>query len=94
MGGAFTINNISDFQGVDSGDNFFTITVDISGFAATTITQLRLDPIGGASANSNSETNGNLFEVDFVQLNAVPEPGAFALISGFLGLFFVVARRR
>jgi hypothetical protein len=95
--GGLTINNIANFSAVDSGNNFFTVTVDISSYAATTITQLRLDPIGGAASNSVSETNGNSFEIDFVQLYdtaAVPEPGAFALISGFLGLLFVVARRR
>lgn len=92
-----TINNIADFSAVDSGNNFFTVTVDISSYAATAITQLRLDPIGGAASNSGSETSGNLFEIDFVQLYdtaTVPEPSAFALMSGFLGLLFVVARRR
>lgn len=83
----------ASFTGVDSGDGFFTVSVDVSALpAATTVTSLRFDPIGGAASNSNSETNGNTFEVDFVQLTAIPEPSATLLLGiGALGL---LRRRR
>lgn len=81
------------FTGVDSGDGFFTVSLDVSALpSGTTVTSLRLDPIGGAAPNSNSETNGNTFEVDFVRITAVPEPSAALLLSiGALGL---LRRRR
>jgi hypothetical protein len=79
------------FTAVASGDNFYTVTADISGLAGTEITSLRVDPIGGA-LSSGSETTGNTFEVDFIQLNAVPEPGA--AILGSLGMLALLRRRR
>ena len=80
------------FTAVASGDDFYTVTADISGLADTTITNFRVDPIGGALSNSGSETNGNSFEVDFIQVNAVPEPGA-ALLGG-LSMLALLRRRR
>ncbi|MDB4788572.1 PEP-CTERM sorting domain-containing protein, partial [Akkermansiaceae bacterium] len=58
------------------------------------IKNIRLDPIGGAATNSNSETNGNFFAVDFIQVNdtSIPEPSSalLSLLAG--GLLF--SRRR
>lgn len=92
-GSGLFYGTVSQFTGVDSGSGFFTVTVDISSMpTATTITSLRLDPIGGAALNSNSETNGNTFDVDFVQITAIPEPSS-ALLGG-LGLLALLRRRR
>ncbi|MCB1133907.1 MAG: hypothetical protein KDN05_22500, partial [Verrucomicrobiae bacterium] len=82
----------SRFTAVDSGDGFFTVTLDISSLVAVAISDLRVDPIGGAASNSNSETNGNTFEVDYIRLHAVPEPAA-ALLGG-IGLLSLLRRRR
>lgn len=82
----------SGFTVIASGDNFHTITTDISGLAAAEITNIRVDPIGGAFSNSGAETNGNTFEVDFIRINAVPEP-ASALLGG-LGMLMLLRRRR
>lgn len=87
-----TLTVSSGFSVVASGDDFFTVTADISGLAATTITNIRVDPTGGALSNSGSETNGNFFEVDFIQVNAVPEPST-ALLS-CLGMLALLRRRR
>lgn len=86
----------SGFSAADSGNGFFTVSVDISSFTASTITSLRVDPIGGASSNSNSQTAGNTFEVDFIRVTdnaiAIPEPNCLAILSlGGLGL---LRRRR
>jgi hypothetical protein len=81
------------FTGVASGNGFFTVSVDISSLPSNaTITSFRFDPIGGAASNSNSETNGNTFEVDFVNVTAIPEPSS-ALLGG-LGLLCLLRRRR
>lgn len=82
----------SGFTAVDSGSGFFTVTVDISSLGSVAIKDLRVDPIGGAASNSNSETNGNTFEVDYIRLHAVPEPAA-ALLGSF-GLLALLRRRR
>ncbi len=90
--GALTFN--SGFSAVDSGDGYFTVSLDISSVAAaTTITELRIDPIGGASINSNSQTQGNLFEVDSIQVTSVPEPST-TLLGGTLLLGLALRRRR
>lgn len=80
------------FTGVSSGNGFFTITLDISSFGSVAIKDLRLDPIGGAISNSNSETNGNTFEVDYIRAYTVPEPTA--ALFGALGLITLIRRRR
>jgi hypothetical protein len=91
--GVYLYSVPASFTGVDSGDGFFTVSLNVSALpAATTVTSFRFDPIGGAASNSNSETNGNTFEVDFVRITAVPEPSAALLLSiGALGL---LRRRR
>ncbi|MFK7790852.1 MAG: PEP-CTERM sorting domain-containing protein [Phycisphaeraceae bacterium] len=80
---------------VDSGSGFFTVTYDISGFTADTIDKIRVDPIGGAASNSNSQTSGNIFEVDFITVNddsPIPEPSSLALLG--LGGLAMMRRRR
>lgn len=72
--------------GTIDGDGFFTVTADISGFAANDIRYLRVDPIGAADAASNR------FEIDYIQINAVPEPSAVLL--GTLGMLGLLRRRR
>ena len=86
-----TINDLAKFTAVASGDGFFTVTADISAIAADTIVDLRLDPIGGAGVATNSQTSGNSFEVDFIQINAIPEPSAALL--GSLGMLALLRRR-
>ena len=85
---------VSSATAVDSGDGYFTVTMDISGVGTTEIKNLRVDPIGGAAVNSNSETSGNFFAVDFIQVNdtSIPEPGT-ALIS-LLAAGLLLGRRR
>lgn len=81
------------FSAIDSGGGYFTVSIDISSFpTATTITSMRVDPIGGAASNSNSETNLNTFEVDFIRITAIPEPSS-ALLLG-IGMVGLLRRRR
>lgn len=72
--------------GVDSGDGFFTVTADISSYTQDDIRSFRIDPIGAADAANN------FFEIDFIQINAIPEPSAALL--GALGGLILLRRRR
>lgn len=81
--GAVSDNNRS---AVASGDGFFTYTADISGFTANDIRYIRVDPIGGGDAADNR------FEIDFIQINAIPEPTT--MILGSLGTLALLRRRR
>ena len=92
-GPTVTITSPSSFSAVSSGDDFFTVTVDISSIGTAEITELRLDPIGGAFSNSGSETNGNSFEIDFIRINSVPEPSSFGLFV-FAAAGMVLRRRK
>lgn len=66
--GATTIASTSA-TAEDSGDGFFTVTVPIpAAFTANDIRYFRLDPIGGTDAA------GNLFEVDYVEVNLTNTP--------------------
>lgn len=85
-------NTLGDITATADSDNYYILSADISSLGSTTITSLRVDPVGGALSNSGSETNGNTFEVDYVRLYSVPEPSA-ALIGG-LGALCLLRRRR
>lgn len=89
-GGGLTFANSA--TAVDDGDNFFLVTQDISALGAGTLNSFRFDPIGGAAANSNSETDDNGFEVSFVRINVIPEPASLALLG--LGGVALLGRRR
>ncbi|MEM6854379.1 MAG: PEP-CTERM sorting domain-containing protein, partial [Planctomycetota bacterium] len=91
---AFVVNGNTpgSLVGVDSGAGFFTVTVDISGFAENTLSQMRLDPIGGAFSNSGSQTAGNFYEIDFIQISTIPEPASLMLVG--LGGLAMLTRRR
>ncbi|MEM6504313.1 MAG: PEP-CTERM sorting domain-containing protein [Planctomycetota bacterium] len=82
----------SGFTAVDSGDDFFTVTLDISSLGSAALSNIRLDPIGGAGLSTNSQTNGNTFAIDFIQITQVPEPSALALMG--LGGLVMMRRRR
>ncbi len=77
-------------------DNWQIFTINLVGFSNTvfdaassslsTITSIRFDPIGG----TGSENKG--FEVDYIRLTAIPEPGTVGLVVA--GLFLAALRRR
>lgn len=75
-----------DFAAVASGEGFFTVTADISALGSDPINNIRLDPIGGPG------TAGNTFEVDFIRINTIPEPGSLALLG--LGGAILLRRRK
>lgn len=82
----FLYSAAGSFSAVSSGDDFFTVTVNVSALPANTVvTTVRLDPIGGTDAGNNS------FEIDFIRITAVPEPASLGLL-GLGGLF--MGRRR
>ncbi|WP_246114354.1 PEP-CTERM sorting domain-containing protein [Rubripirellula tenax] len=89
----------SGFSFAASGDNFFTVTADISSLGDATISNFRIDPIGGAFSNSASETSGNFFEIDFIRVTdnavAVPEVSSLAMMGiAAVGGAGMVWRRR
>ncbi|MEL7498416.1 MAG: PEP-CTERM sorting domain-containing protein [Planctomycetota bacterium] len=96
-GGAGGLLVTSGFTSNDLGGGFFEVTADISAFDMGTITSLRVDPIGGAASNSNSETSGNSFNVDYIRVSdsliAVPEPTSLSLL-GMIGVGLMVRRRK
>ncbi len=73
-------------------DGWFTVTANISAVGTSAITSIRVDPIGGAGAATESQTTGNTFDVDFIRLNSVPEPST--AILGALGSLMLLRRRR
>lgn len=85
-GGGITIGQTLHTASAIDGDGFFTVTADISTFLANDIRYFRLDPIGASDAANNR------FEVDFIQINAIPEPRAALL--GALGMLGLLRRRR
>lgn len=84
----------SNYSFVNAGSGFTDVTVDISSLGSTTLTNFRLDPIGGAT---NPVTTDNTFEVDFIRfsdsITAVPEPSSFALL-GLAGCAITFRRKR
>jgi hypothetical protein len=84
--GAVTVGSALHTAVLIDVDGFFTVTADISSFTANDIRYLRLDPIGASDAGNNR------FEVDFIQINAVPEPSA--AFFGSLGMLGLLRRRR
>lgn len=85
----------SPSNGTTAGDGWFEVEYDISGFGSGTITSLRVDPIGGAQSNSNSQTDGNAYDVDYIRVSdtaVIPEPSA--AILGALGSLLLLRRRR
>lgn len=86
------INSPGLFSFVDAGSGFTNVTIDISGLGTSTITNFRLDPIGGGTG---PVTAGNFFEVGFIRLNdasAIPEPSSIAALIMIGGV--VASRRR
>lgn len=71
-----TVVQRSAFTIEESGDGFYTVTVSIAAFPGKTINELRIDPIGGTSKNSNSDTAGNTFEIDFIRVTDSARPPA------------------
>lgn len=85
VGGGVPVVTMGDrdrFSAVPSGEGFFTVTVDLSPalptvdfgptFTGAEINALRIDPIGGAGGSTNSQTNGNSFEIDFIRITETP----------------------
>ncbi|MEM1028074.1 MAG: hypothetical protein AAGJ38_08320 [Planctomycetota bacterium] len=66
--GGLRVVKRGEFTIEESGDGFYTVTVNIAAFEGDTINDLRLDPIGGTASNSNSDTAGNTFEIDFIHV--------------------------
>jgi hypothetical protein len=87
------------FSNMPKFEVLFFLVVDrtfrVGSFA--TINDLRLDPIGGAASNNNSQTDGNTFHVDYIRLNdfaiAVPEPSSVAIL-GFAFSSLLMRRKR
>lgn len=68
------------FSATEDGDGFYLVTAPIAGYAGETIDKLRIDPIGGSLKNSNSDTAGNTWEIDFIRVTdtaaaEIEEPG-------------------
>lgn len=66
--GGMTVSQPDGFSVEESGDGFYTVTVSIAPCELETISELRIDPIGGSLKNSNSDTAGNTYEIDFIQV--------------------------
>lgn len=79
----------ANFTAVSDGPEFFTVSVDISGFSQNNVKYLRVDPIGGPDAASHT------FDVDYIRVSdssVVPEPSVSLL--GALGCLALLRRRR
>lgn len=81
--------NPGDFTATPSGDGYFTVTADISALGSTPISNIRLDPVGGAGVQNNT------FSVDYIRVNDtfIPEPASMALL-GLGGLAMLTRRRK
>lgn len=79
----------ANISAVDSGNGFFTVDVNISGYTQSTVNYLRVDPIGGPDAANHT------FDLDYIRVfdsSAVPEPSISIL--GALGGLALLRRRR
>jgi len=67
------------FSASEDEDGFYLVTAPIGEYAGETIDKLRIDPIGGSTKNSNSDTAGNTWEIDFIRVTdtepEMVEPG-------------------
>ena len=71
----------------EQADNWRLVELDISALGAVDITTIRFDPIG------HTENIGHNFELDSVELSAIPEPATLGLI-GVFGAAMLFIRRR
>lgn len=99
--------NFIDLGGVgpDADDGVsFTIAgsttileTDVTGFNGTTDVYTPTSPISlltGQSIILTGESTNSSFDIQSLNVTVVPEPGTFALLSGFCGLVFVMLKRR
>ncbi len=93
LGGTLSQLWAADFFDTN-GSNMFE-TINLTGIGSVTAASVGKDLwIVISSGTAGAESNNELASVDNVQLSTIPEPSAYGLLAGCLGLAVAMVRRR